>query len=314
MSSVLPVVPDRRSPLTYLCGAVLLFLLFAGLGLGGMLLLAHVPLGSADPFHAFLAPLWLIVAGAILVPLLGLGHLWYRAHHQHRGLPWTMADLKLGVVLAVLGLLAGHIQFQIRYAKAQAVVTAQMTDQFMEAFRQAGLSRDGLPTDVQTFDEHGRIMWAAGPGQCPVARAQWDRLDASWNNQKSGGATTAGALEATFLRTLWFHGCLTDPDYVQHRQDVAARVAQAQARLSHEGHFPVLAWSWPVQTWAQVRASLADQVPLRRQRWCEDQLARAGTKDADIQARCRAVPNPTAPVVQPTDAKVVLMPASATSH
>lgn len=294
MASRLSAIPTshvvERATWAYLLSTLLLFLLVAGITLGLLLHGAHVPLSSADPFYAKLSSGWVVVAVVTLVSVLGLAHLGYRATHQWNH-HWTWGDFRLGLVMVALGFLGGAVLFQIRYAQVQAQVTANLSTQFLTALHDTGLDQLEARATLTPADTAPAVMWAATTAQCSQAKGQWDRLDASWAQQQSGGAIPAGVLKATLLRTLWFHGCLSDTDYVTQRQHVNAQATAAQARLSHEQVLPVMGDYWPWQTWSEFRAPMLARVPLGRRQWCEDQLSRAGL-DARGAEACAKVARP----------------------
>jgi hypothetical protein len=299
LSAIPPPAALERATWAYLLSAVLVFLLVASVTLGGLLRGAHIPLSSADPFYAKLSIGWIVVAVTFVLTVLGLVHLAHRATHQWNH-HWTWGDLRLGSVLMILGFLGGAILFQVRYAQVQATVTAALSDQFLSALRTSGLDQLGAPLTVADNDEPVPIMWAATPQQCSQAKGQWDRLDASWAQQKSGGAIPAAALKATFLRTLWFHGCVSDSDYVAQRQRVTQDALAAQERLSHERVLPVMGHYWPWRTWSAFRAPMLARVALSRRQWCEDQISRAGF-EAHGAETCVKLADPNGMVRQATE-------------
>lgn len=287
-----------RASLTYLVNAVMLFFCSAGIALVLFLKFGHIQLSSSDPFFAALGPLWVAAGVSVIIPALVMGVLWRRAHRL-AGHQWTRADLRLGVLLVALGLVCGQAAFSLQYAQAQSQVNATLTAQFLDALKQTGLQLKPDSPESLAFDDRGRVMWAAGPGQCPQARVQWERLDARWEPQKSGGMMTAGMLETVLLRTLWFHGCLTDADYLAARHTLTLRAERATSRLQYEKALPVWGLHWPVQSWARARRPLLDRIELDQKAWCEDKDARAGWATLAITDHCAKMPHPTQEVPLP---------------
>lgn len=277
---------EHRASFLYLINALTLFVLSAGLTLAVFLSLSRVPLFSADPFEAILSQAWLIAGFSTLVAFGTLTVLWRRSRVAS-DYQWGDADRHLGTILVVMGMIGGYGLFTFHYARAQGQVGATLTHQFITAW-----GRSDLPSPMDgkiAFDDQGRATWAAKPAQCPRARVQWEHLDATWMPQKSGGMVVVGALEATMLRSLWFHGCLSDTDYISARMNLTRRAIKARRRLSYENALVV--WDWPPKTWQQIQSPLFRRIPLSQKTWCEDQATRAGQFNLVTTQHCATLPH-----------------------
>lgn len=218
--------------------AVFVFIGLVGAGLAAMLGWVRVPLSSTDPFLGDLGRLWWLAALQLVIAILGWGLLLSPTTPPwlNPGRPRRVPLLTL--VIVGLGLLAGHLEFELRYAQVQARWTAQISREFQDAMTPLGL--DPAPPLLKVAAQPDRPF-------CAQAVDVVDALSNRWDTHRRGGEVTALMLRATQVQGLWDHGCLSPTEHLRRQHDLSVRAERILAHLSYERYLPV--WGWPLQTW-----------------------------------------------------------------
>lgn len=221
--------------------AVFVFLAGGALGLAVMLVTVGVPLSGIDPFLGDLARLWWLVALQMACAVLGWGLL--LGPFSHATLTETRARWVPGLMMAllVLGAIAGHLEFELRYAQLQAQWTQRVIHDFQETMNRIGFDKDvgflaSTPDPARPF--------------CAQALREADHLATQWDTYRRGGQTASLGLQTIVVSKLSHHGCLTPSARLEQRSQLDQAAREALTRLSYERFLPV--WGWPLRSWWDI--------------------------------------------------------------